>query len=592
MRASRSDHGGNRYYEAREHRARLKSGETTESSIVELRQDSKNFADGISESKIAMSLEAARKSKGDGSNPSWTACTTAACSPRTCSSCSALLPALEGRILQAMSAFEVQPLEPPGARGVRQQQWPSRRSLSPMPSSFRASLSFRDEPGLVDPLPLPRLDDARRHAARTCRAQFHARNSAARHALTRAARVHPPRRHDDARGRLCVDRADRRRLFGDGCTPSSASAAASLPPSRSGTGRWRSPTRTTCRRAATTTSRCRSTSPTSRASRRRRAREPDLARTSASSTSDHGFVPIGQLRVRGFVAMELVERVPARPPPPPPPSAPAPRLRRRAPTRLARTGHRAAAGARAAALSGGCAARRGSPLFLAIRWSVRLARTLAHLHSRRVIHRDVKLPPEHHDRQRGTVARPQARRLSASRCAGLRRRPAPTPPSASPRSRRRRRWASTGTERRPRSTGRSRPASPSTSSRWASCSAARSAAPRRRPPHLKLKSSAQSALYSVVPHLVGVRAPVPADEINPRWPHPNLVAVARDAAADPSPTRRPTAAKVADLLRGGPPRRRGRPRPRTAPRREAASAARRFWGLQSSIVVSTSRFLD
>ena len=33
----------------------------------------------------------------------------------------------------------------------------------------------------------------------------------------------------------------------------------------------------------------------------------------------------------------------------------------------------------------------GLSVFLAIRWSVQLARTLAHLHSRRVIHRDVKL---------------------------------------------------------------------------------------------------------------------------------------------------------------------------------------------------------
>ena len=66
------------------------------------------------------------------------------------------------------------------------------------------------------------------------------------------------------------------------------------------------------------------------------------------------------------------------------------------------------------------------------------------------------------------------------------------------------------------------------------------------PPHLKLKSSAQSALYSVVPTSWAYELQC-QPTINPRWPHPNLVAVARDTA-DPSPTRRPTAGKVTDLL--------------------------------------------
>ena len=62
----------------------------------------------------------------------------------------------------------------------------------------------------------------------------------------------------------------------------------------------------------------------------------------------------------------------------------------------------------------------------------------------------------------------------------------------------------------------------------------------------KLKSSAQSALYSVVPTSWAYELQC-QPTINPRWPHPNLVAVARDTA-DPSPTRRPTAGKVTDLL--------------------------------------------
>ena len=59
-----------------------------------------------------------------------------------------------------MSAFEVQPLSRQElAEGEPVSSRPSRRSSSPMPSSFRASPSFRDEPGLVDPLPPPRLDE-------------------------------------------------------------------------------------------------------------------------------------------------------------------------------------------------------------------------------------------------------------------------------------------------------------------------------------------------------------------------------------------------------------------------------------------------
>ena len=72
----------------------------------------------------------------------------------------------------------------------------------------------------------------------------------------------------------------------------------------------------------------------------------DLAHPNVVKYLGHGFVPIpGTNRVRGFVAMELVE-VPCPPAAPAAPTRARALLRRRAPTRLARTGYGAAAGAR------------------------------------------------------------------------------------------------------------------------------------------------------------------------------------------------------------------------------------------------------
>ena len=184
----------------------------------------------------------------------------------------------------------------------------------------------------------------------------------------------------------------------------------------------------------------------------------------------------------------------------------------------------------------------GLSLFLAIRWSVQLARTLAHLHSRRVIHRDVKL-------WNIMIAAGASRDLKLVDF-GLALRMPPAPPGADAAVCLTAFQASQKVGvygYMPPEVHRKKPygfavdvfAMGVVLRRTLCC-----AAPP--PPHLKLKSSAQSALYSVVPTSWAYELQC-QPTINPRWPHPNLVAVARDTA-DPSPTRRPTAGKVTDLL--------------------------------------------
>ena len=245
----------------------------------------------------------------------------------------------------------------------------------------------------------------------------------------------------------------------------------------------------------------------------------------------------GTNRVRGFVAMELVE-VPC---PPAAPAAPRARLCRRAPTRLARTGHGAAAGARR--LLGAADARRaGLSLFLAIRWSVQLARTLAHLHSRRVIHRDVKL-------SNIMIAAGASRDLKLVDF-GLALRMPPAPPGADAAVCLTAFQASQKVGvygYMPPEVHRKKPYGFAVDVFAMGVVLRRTLCCAPPPPHLKLKSSAQSALYSVVPTSWAYELQC-QPTINPRWPHPNLVAVARDTA-DPSPTRRPTAGKVTDLSR-------------------------------------------